>query len=409
MHFGFLSFPGHGHVNPTLPLVEELVRRGHRVSYAVQGAFAAAVERAGATVITLPGEGVPAMSGFDLRSGAIAERLGGMVEDALAAFTPVVEAWTADPVDAVCFDKMVVSAPMVVEKLGVPGIALNPTYAGNDEFEPRREMFRHLPADQRSREATTAMQGAMETLRGKLATFAERHGVTAPRPLEATPADLNLVFIPRRLQPLADTFDESFVFVGPDLGARGDVDWQPRLADRPLLFISLGTAFNNQPDFFRTCLEAFGSGPWQVAMAIGEAISVDDLGPVPANVEVRSYFPQPAVLKHAQVFLSHAGMNSTLESLYSGVPLVAVPQMPEQALNAYQVDDLGLGRALDPATITAKVLRDAVTEVAEDRTMRARVAAFSGELKAAGGAIAAADAIEAQLQPAERELSLSQG
>ena len=409
MHFGFLSFPGHGHVNPTLPLVEELVSRGHRVSYAIQQSFAATVERAGATVIDLPGDGVPAMSGFDLRSGAMVDRLGGIVEDALAAYTPVVEAWTDDPVAAVCFDKMVMSAPMVVEKLGVPGIALNPTYAGNDEFEPRREMFRHLPADQRSREAAAAMQGAMESLRGTLTDFAERHGLTPPRPLEASPADLNLVFIPRRLQPQSDTFDESFVFVGPDLGARGDVDWQPRLADRPLLFISLGTTFNNQPEFFRTCIEAFGSGPRQVAMAIGEAITVDDLGPVPANFEVRPYFPQPAVLKHAEVFLSHAGMNSTLESLYSGVPLVAVPQMPEQAMNAYQVDDLGLGRALDPAEITAKVLRDAVTDVAADRTMRARVSAFRGELKASGGAIAGADAIEAYLQRAERPLSLSKG
>ncbi len=416
MHFGFLSFPGHGHVNPTLPLVEELVRRGHRVSYAVQQQFAAAVECAGATVIPLPGTGIPAMSGFDLgsggmaeRLGGMAERLGGMVEDALAAYTPVVEAWTADPVAAVCFDKMVMTAPMVVEKLGVPGIALNPTYAGNDEFEPRREMFRQLPVDQRSREAAASMQSAMESLRGTLAEFAERHGVTPPRPLEATPAELNLVFIPRRLQPLSDTFDDSFVFVGPDLGARADVDWRPRLADRPLLFISLGTAFNDQPEFFRTCLAAFGSGPWQVAMAIGEAVTVDDLGPLPANFEVRPYFPQPAVLRHAEVFVSHAGMNSALESLYSGVPLVAVPQMPEQAMNAYQVDDLGLGRALDPATVTAKVLRDAVTEVAADRTMRARVAAFRGELKAAGGATAAADAIEAHLQRADRPLSLSQG
>ncbi len=408
MHFGFLSFPGHGHINPTLPLVEELLRRGHRVSYAVQQPFAAAVERAGADVVLVPGNGVAAMSGFDLKSGAMAERLGGMIEESLAGYETVIEAWTADPVVAICYDKMMITAPMITEQLAVPGIALNPTYAGNEEFEPRREMLRQLAFDARGAEVAATMKSTMESLGRTLTEFAGRHGVQPPRPFESTPAELNLVFIPKRFQPQAQTFDDRFVFVGPDLGARADEVWQPRLADRPLLFISLGTAFNDQPDFFRTCLEAFGSEPWQVAMAIGEAITVDDLGPVPANFEVRPYFPQPAVLKHAQVFLSHAGMNSTLESLASGVPLVAVPQMPEQAMNAYQVDDLGLGRALDPTMITAKLLRETVAEVAADRTLRARVAAFRGELAAAGGAVAGADAIEAHLE-AVRPLSLPLG
>lgn len=395
MHIGLLSFPGHGHVNPTLPIVEELVRRGHRVSYAITEEFVAVVERAGATAITIPGGPIPAMGGTDL--SRMAGRMQTMIDDSLASFEPIVEAWSADPVDAICYDNMFSTAAMLIEKLNVPGIAYNPTYASNEKYSPRQAMMSGFAGQHDAQERFAQMRELFAGASARVADFAEHHGVTPPPFFEATPAGLNLVFIPRAFQPEADSFDDRFVFVGPDLGSRAADDWQPAAAGRPLLFISLGTAFNDQPEFFRTCIEAFGSSRWQVAMAIGRATEVADLGVVPDNVEIRPYFPQPAVLRHADVFLSHTGMNSTMEALASGVPLVAVPQMPEQQMNAQQVEDLGLGRRLDTDNLTADLLRTTVTEVADDLQLRERVADFAEDLKQSGGATAAVDAIETHL------------
>ena len=98
---------------------------------------------------------------------------------------------------------------------------------------------------------------------------------------------------------------------------------------------------------------------------------VDDLGAVPANIDVRAWFPQPAVLRHAAAFVSHAGMGSTMEALYYGVPLVCVPQMVEQEVNAARVAELGLGVRLDPESLTADDLRAAVDAVTGDDAMRA--------------------------------------
>ncbi|MDQ1624321.1 MAG: hypothetical protein QOH19_2739 [Actinomycetota bacterium] len=53
-----------------------------------------------------------------------------------------------------------------------------------------------------------------------------------------------------------------------------------------------------------------------------------------------------SVLRHADVFLSHAGMNSTMEALCFGVPLVTFPLRPEQEATARRVEELGLGRRL---------------------------------------------------------------
>lgn len=395
MHIGFLSFPGHGHVNPTLPVVEELVRRGHRVSYAITEEFVAAVEGVGATALAIPGGPIPAMRGADL--SRMAGRMSTMIDDALAAFEPVVAAWSADPVDAICYDNMFSTASMLIEKLDVPGIAYNPSYASNESYSPRQAMMSGL-ADQGDGEQRFAqIRELFAAATARVAEFAEAHGVTPPRYFEATPDGLNLVFIPKGFQPAADTFDDRFVFVGPDLGSRAADDYRPTDPDRPLLFISLGTAFNDRPEFFRTCIEAFGTSRWQVAMAIGRATDVEDLGELPANFDIRPYFPQPAVLRHADLFLSHTGMNSTMEALASAVPLVAVPQMPEQQMNAQQVDDFGLGRRLDTDNITADLLRTTVTEVADDEQLRARVAAFAEDLKRSGGATAAVDAIETHL------------
>ncbi len=130
----------------------------------------------------------------------------------------------------------------------------------------------------------------------------------------------------------------------------------------PVLFVSLGTIFTDRPEFYRTCIEAFADGSWQVAMTVGD-MDPAALGPLPPTVDARPRFPQPAVLRHASAFVSHAGMNSTMEALYYGVPMVTFPQMPEQAANADQVQELGLGERLDPETLTPDTLRAAVSRV----------------------------------------------
>lgn len=171
----------------------------------------------------------------------------------------------------------------------------------------------------------------------------------------------------------------------------------PALTKKPLLFISLGTTpLNNRPDFFQMCVEAFGESEWEVAMAIGEQTDPAELGPIPENFEVRPFFPQLEVLRHADVFLSHAGMNSTMESLCLAVPMVTAPQQPEQEANARRVEDLGLGRPLNTAELSPEYLRDIVAEVGTDQQIRGNLTAMSSVMRGCG-APAAADAIEAHL------------
>jgi MGT family glycosyltransferase len=108
--------------------------------------------------------------------------------------------------------------------------------------------------------------------------------------------------------------------------------------------------------------------------------------------------PQLEILSRADLFISHGGMNSTMESLRFGVPLVVVPQMWEQEMNGRRAQELGLGRVLDRDAITVESLRAAVEQVAQDSEIRIRLQAMQNEIIQARGCQRAADVIMQHLQ-----------
>lgn len=403
MHFAFICLPAAGHVNPTLPVVAELVRRGHRVTYATSARYAKAVESAGA-VFFESGEDLAAqlprinpstdpaasprmgmLAGFG--SGMMSGLLERLLERARVEFPALLTRLTTDPPDAVCYDAMTLAGKMAAMKLALPDIALQPTYATNEHFSMRELMPARAPAE---------MLKAWKQVRQLITDFAAEQGLADFTFMEGPPASLNICFIPREFQPAGETFDARFHFVGPSPGQRANEEpWQPRVKDRPLVFISLGTTpLNDRPDFFRMCLDAFAGTNWQVAMAIGDRMNVSELGEIPDNVEVRPFFPQLDVLRHADVFLSHTGMNSTMEALYFEVPLVAFPLQPEQEANARRVQDLGLGLRLPADALSPALIRTVIADVRNDRDIRRNLEAMGRRVRSAGGADAAVDAIE---------------
>jgi MGT family glycosyltransferase len=229
MHFAFICLPAAGHVNPTLPVVAELVRRGHRVTYATSVKYAAAVESSGAVFFEsgedlasqFPRAGSPAddVAGSPptgllagLGSGMMSGLLERLLERAREEFPALMALLTADPPDAVCYDAMTLAGKMAAMKLGVPDIALLPTYAANEHFSLRELMPARPPA---------GILNAWKQARQLIDDFAAEQGLAQFNFMEGPPASLNICFIPREFQPAGETFDSSFRFVGPCLGRRG--------------------------------------------------------------------------------------------------------------------------------------------------------------------------------------------
>jgi Glycosyl transferases, related to UDP-glucuronosyltransferase len=117
----------------------------------------------------------------------------------------------------------------------------------------------------------------------------------------------------------------------------------------------------------------------------------------PKNVSLRRHVPQLKVLAQADAFISHGGMGSTMEAMYYGVPLVVIPQMSEQRINATQVQELNLGRCVPSADATASEMRRVFMSVVGDKALKSRVEEMQREVQGAGGAQAAADVVERAL------------
>ena len=124
------------------------------------------------------------------------------------------------------------------------------------------------------------------------------------------------------------------------------------------------------------------------------SIDPASLKDIPANVEVGQMVPQLDILSQASVFITHAGMGGTGEAIYYGVPMIAIPQMEEQAITARQIEKLGLGCAfLDKNAITSESLKAAIVKLLTQPSYKATAAEFSADMKSLGGAKASAGAL----------------
>jgi MGT family glycosyltransferase len=207
--------------------------------------------------------------------------------------------------------------------------------------------------------------------------------------------DLTINYTSALVQPEADKLNDTIKFVGPAVQPRPHDPHFPfdQLDERPLIYISLGTVINRNPDFYRRCIRALGGMDVQVVMSTGRAVSQDDLGDIPANFIVRSYVPQLEILQRAAVFITHAGMNSVHEGLYHAVPLILAPQQTEQRLVANRVVELGAGLLLSSRAPSPSAIQQAVRRVLHEPQFCQRAAIIGESLRSAGGEVRAADEI----------------
>ena len=392
----FLNMPARGHVNPTLAVVQELVRRGQEVSYYLTEEFRDVVQATGAVFQPYESKlkGVPTMPpSFSSVGGAPTGSVGPMflLEDMRYVPPQVIDRIRAEQPDVIVYDFMCFWARTVIDELHVPAVATRATYASNEHFNMMDQM----------RERMQNMPAAREMMERMSARMAEQSGSSTNLLADifsvfSRAEQLNIIFIPKEFQPAAETFDDRYLFVGPSILPRHeapDFPFDQLSSDRPLLYISLGSIFTNQPEFYKQCFAAFADQPWQVVLSVGKHIDLTTLGPVPENFLLSPYVPQLDILPRTRLFVTHAGTNSVMESMYFGVPMVLIPQQPEQQMHAQRVVDLGLGVMLDKGSVTTSTLREAVERVAHDEAYRERAQRMQQSVRAAGGYQRAVDTI----------------
>lgn len=380
-----VGVPAVSHVLPSIEVIRELVARGHRVTYANDPARADLITAAGAELVPYttvlpvsdnhwPEDPIAAMTLF--------------LDEAEQVLPHLRATYDQDPADLYLYDIGAYAGRALAEAQGRPLMQLSPTFVAWEGYD--QDVAAHI----------WRLPGA-DAYRARFARWLADCGAstTDMDAFSGRPAH-TLALIPRAMQPHADQVDtDTVTFVGRCTRPRGSEDtWTRPAGAEHVLLISLGSAYTDQPEFYRQCLAAYGNLPgWHVVLQIGKRTDPKELGEIPPNVEVHSWVPQLAILDQADAFVTHAGMGSSCEGLLAGVPMIAVPQGAEQFLNADRLVELGVARRIDTPDATAETLRRALTELVADAEVARRSARLRADALAEGGTARAADLIEDML------------
>jgi UDP:flavonoid glycosyltransferase YjiC (YdhE family) len=140
---------------------------------------------------------------------------------------------------------------------------------------------------------------------------------------------------------------------------------RPALDGRPLIYLTLGTAFGT-PKLLATAIEGLAKLGGQVVVAVGR-VPLDELGPVPANVTVRGWVPQADLLPHVDLIVHHGGSGTTLGALAAGIPQLMLPQGADQFANANMLTAAGAALSLPPAQASAAAIAGQAHELLSGR------------------------------------------
>lgn len=380
----FFCIPAYGHTNPTLAVVKELTSMGHQVYYYSFNEFKERIEAAGATFYSC--------DQYDLRmedDGNNADKVGKdivfstklIVQAVLAMDESLTRQMEQLKPDVIVGDSVAYWGKLIAMKLAIPFVSSTTTFAFN----------RHSSAIMKTsfRELVKMLWDMPKTK--KLLTPLREKGYPADNILSIVQNDNEtntVVYTSPEFQPCAETFSDKYTFVGPLVRESKEEIVKTK---EKLIYISLGTVNNKHMDFYKNCMEALKDTPYQVIISVGKNTDMKGLGDIPENIAVAVSVDQMAVLKKADVFLSHCGMNSVNESLYFEVPLVMFPQTNEQTGVARRVEQVGAGMFLKENR--NDTIRSALEMVLNQASYKEAAKEISAGFKKCGGAKAAAEAI----------------
>jgi MGT family glycosyltransferase len=132
----------------------------------------------------------------------------------------------------------------------------------------------------------------------------------------------------------------------------------------------------------------------QFVLAVGNQITPEQIGETASNVLTVSYAPQIELLKRSSLCITHAGLNTVLEALASGVPLLAIPITNDQPGVAARIAHKKVGLVISQEGLSSSDLAALITQAVEDSTFRANAGRIGESISRTDGLAMAAGLIE---------------
>jgi zeaxanthin glucosyltransferase len=412
-HFGILCPPSTGHLNPMTALGRELQRRGHCVTL-----FGIADAQSKALVAGLNfcmiGEsqhphGVSAqslaklgqLSGF----AALQYTMSLMKEGVNLLLREAPKALREAGVEALLVDQFIVEGETIAEFLQIPFITVCNALPVNaeDDIPPFFTDWRYNPAwwaRLRNRCAYLLMKPLTKPITQILDTYRQKWSL----PLYSQTPDKDTFSQLAQLSQLPKEFDfprqslpKCFHFTGPyqDSTGREPIPFPyEKLTGQPLIYASMGTIQNSLLEIFQTIASVCVGLDTQLVISLGKESGSEPLQGLPGSPIIVSYAPQLELLEKATLTITHAGLNTVLESLNNGIPMVAIPIANDQPAVAARIAWSGAGEFVPVASVSVPKLRTAIKQVLEQDSYKQNALRLQSAIHHSGGVSRAADIIE---------------
>lgn len=377
--FGAFCFPGTGHINPMAALARRLQQRGHEVVIFGIADTEARIKAAGIEFSLIGASEYPlgTLQKLDQRLSELeglnvfrftVERV---KNTAAMVLQDGPEAVRRANVDALLVDEAEMGGT-VAEYLGLPfvSIAFFPPLVQDDRIPPFCFGW-HAQRDWLSRLRNRMGFSLLSRVAAPIfALVNKQRRAWGLKPLKRSTDALSTIAqitqLPTALEFETKNPDSPVRYTGPfvDPGQRPkvDFDWE-RLDGRPLVYASLGTMQSGAEVIFRMIADACANLDVQLVLSLGGALDPKQLGALNGDPIVVGYAPQLEMVKRASAVITHSGLNTALESLAEGVPLVCIPLGNDQPGVAARVEARGAGLGVPRRKLNAARLRAALKEV----------------------------------------------
>jgi zeaxanthin glucosyltransferase len=413
MRVAFLSLPVPGHLNPMTALARKYQARGHEVVFLSLPDVAPFVQAAQLPFVPCAEDAYPQgslgkylpqlsrLSGTEALSYTVNEMMKGYTE---SLFQSLPETLHKAGADAIVLDQYQPYVELIPKSLGMPYVhisnALHVDYSGRSPlcFYGRRPTGSGDTA--KNREDVERFRVLLEPTTEMARRYARKAGLSVDwkNPNSTVSPLLWVTQTPREFD-----FDRApdlpqFHYSGPWHDGHGRIPvefpWE-RLTGAPIVYVSMGTLQNGIIETFRAIAASAGKlKHLQFVLAIGNQITPEQIGETASNVLTVAYAPQIELLKRSSLCITHAGLNTVLEALSFGVPLLAIPITNDQPGVAARIAHKKVGLVISQEELSSADLPALITQAAEDSTLRANAGHIRESIWKTDGLATAARLIE---------------
>src|SRR5215207_5789793 len=156
--------------------------------------------------------------------------------------------------------------------------------------------------------------------------------------------------------------------------------WVSDLPHRPVVYATMGTAFNQVAGILAAIVEGLRDEPISLIVSTGRDQDPASFGPQPPHVHIERYVPQSLLFPYCDLVVTHGGSGTVLTTLDHGLPMVIVPVSADQPDNACRCEQLGVARVIAPDDRSPEAFRNAVRDVLGEPTYRRTAEGLRGEM-----------------------------